>query len=486
MKQMYFTLIFISAALLVKAQPTQPAAPVACNPNLCITNANIDVCPAGSNTVVTDTRNGVYNRGNNGNHLGVNAVWRYRNIATVAGVTINAEVTVGAISNAVLESLDDDAALDQANNSIANLFAPRIGADQTLNGTDRRGYVQFTMTFFKNNTGTNNNTNADFAMPVSLSNINYVHYDIDGNDANNVNTGSAGSWFRETGLAQRISGGNPLVLANSQTDLVAYNYTDPVSTSWTGFAGTTCERDGVSRCAQVAASFSYNGSLPSITFRMGYDYNAGGNVGRPVRQYGSRLGCFNFPSQSTLPVRLLSFTASYRNQHTLLNWSSDNEVNFEKYIVERSSNGSDYSSVGEKIPLGGSAKNSYELNDDLNSVNGSSFYYRLKMLDKDGVFKYSSVLLIKKDAKALSGISVSPNPVRSGTNTVRFSAPSNAVIDIRVVDISGKLVLQQQNKVYEGNNSISINQLDKLPPGIYVLQMLNEGNVSVAKFSVVR
>ncbi len=486
MKQMYLTLIFISAALLVKAQPTQPAAPVACNPNLCITNANIDVCPAGSNTVVTDTRNGVYNRGNNGNHLGVNAVWRYRNIATVAGVTINAEVTVGAISNAVLESLDDDAALDQANNSIANLFAPRIGADQTLNGTDRRGYVQFTMTFFKNSTGANNNTNADFVVPVSLSNINYVHYDIDGNDASNVNTGSAGSWFRETGLAQRISGGNPLVLANSQTDLVAYNYTDPVSTSWTGFAGTTCERDGVSRCAQVAASFSYNGSLPSITFRMGYDYNAGGNVGRPVRQYGSRLGCFNFPSQSTLPVRLLSFTASYRNQHTQLNWSSDNEVNFEKYIVERSSNGSDYSSVGEKIPLGGAAKNSYELNDDLNSVNGSTFYYRLKMLDKDGVFKYSSILLIKKDAKALSGISVSPNPVRSGTNTVRFSAPSNAVIDIRVVDISGKLVLQQQNKVYEGNNSISINQLDKLPPGIYVLQMLNEGNVSVAKFSVVR
>jgi Secretion system C-terminal sorting domain len=486
MKKMYLTLIIVSAALLVKAQPTLPAAPVACNPNLCITNSNIDVCPPGSNTVVTDTRNGLYNRGNNGNHLGVAAIWRYRNIATVGGVTINAEVTIVDISNATLEAIDDDAAVDQANVSIASFFSPRIGPDQNLNGTNRRGYVQFTMTFYKNSTGINNNTNTDFATPVSLTNINYVHYDIDGNDAGNVNSGTAGSWFRETGLAQRISAGNPLVLANSQTDLVAYNYTDPVTTTWTGFAGTTCERDGVSRCAQVASSFSYTGSLPSISFRMGYDYNAGGNVGRPVRQYGSRLGCFNFPSQSTLPVRLLSFTASYRSQHTILNWSSDNEVNFEKYIVERSGNGSDFVAVGEKTPLGGTSKNSYELNDDLNSVNGSNFYYRLKMLDKDGVFKYSSVLLIKKDAKALSGISVSPNPVRSGTNTVRFSSPANALIDIRVVDISGKIVLQQQNKVYEGNNSISINQVDKLPPGIYVLQMLNEGNVSVAKFSVVR
>ncbi|RZM20729.1 MAG: hypothetical protein EOO88_35350, partial [Pedobacter sp.] len=329
MKKMYLLLMSLSAAFLVMAQPTLPANPVSCNANSCITNANIDVCPATSNFVVTDTRNGSYNRGNNGNHLGAGAIWRYRNIATVAGVTINAEVTINTVSNATLDDIDDDGAVDQANNSIAGFFSPRIGPDQNLNGTNRRGFVQFTMTFFKNSTGTNSNNGNDFATPVSLANINYVHYDIDGNDADNKNTGGSGvtstpgSWYRETGHAQRIAPGNPIVLANSQTDLVSYTYTDPVTTTWTGFAGTTCERDGVSRCAQVTSSFSYSGSLPSITFRMGYDYNAGGNVGRPIRQYGSRLGCFNFPSQSTLPVRLLSFTAGYRAQKTTLNWASD-------------------------------------------------------------------------------------------------------------------------------------------------------------------
>ncbi len=79
-------------------------------------------------------------------------------MATVGTVTVNVEVTVDAISNATLDNIDDDAAVDQAGVSIINFFAPRISPDQNLNGTDRRGYVQFSMKFYKNSTGTNNNT----------------------------------------------------------------------------------------------------------------------------------------------------------------------------------------------------------------------------------------------------------------------------------------------------------------------------------------
>jgi hypothetical protein len=274
MKKIYSLLIILSAALAAKAQIPIPPAPVPGNTNNCTTNPNIDVCPPSITTVVGTHKNGVYNRGNNANHLGVNAVWRYRNMATVGLVSVNVEVTIDTISNAVLDNIDDDAALDQAGLSIVNFFAPRIGPDQNLNGTDRRGYVQFTMKFYKNSTGINNNTEADFSTSVSLANLNYVHYDIDGGNAGNVNTGTAGSWFRETGLAQRVSPTNPVVLTNAVTELAGYGYTDAAA-NWTGFAGTIYERSGVSRCAQVASSFSYADSQPGITVRMGYDYNAG-------------------------------------------------------------------------------------------------------------------------------------------------------------------------------------------------------------------
>ena len=485
MKQVYFLLIILSVAFTAKAQIPIPAAPAPGNTNNCTTNANIDVCPPGNNTVIGTHRNGVYNRGNSSNHLGPNAIWRYRNMATVGSTTVNVEVTIDAISNATLDNIDDDAAQDEAGVSIANFFAPRISPDQNLNGTNRRGYVQFTMKFYKNSTGTNNGTNADFATATSLLNLNYVHYDIDGGNAGNVNSGTAGSWFRETGLAQKVDATNPLVLSNGITELVSYDYTD-VSVNWTGFAGTIYERDGVSRCAQVASAFSYSTAQPSITVRMGYDYNAGNNVGRPIRQYGSRLGCFNFPSLSTLPVDLINFSATYNNQQTLLKWASENEVNFEKFIVERSTTGSDFTTIAEKRAAGINGRNNYDYTDDLSTATGSVFYYRLKMVDIDGKFTYSPIVLVKKEAKTINGIMLSPNPIVSGYTSVRFAASRPTTVDFKVVDISGKTVLQQKSKAYDGNNTITINNLDKLKPGTYVLQMMNEGESSVIKFSVTR
>lgn len=487
MKKMYPVLLALAAApLFASAQIPMTPNPVACNSNTCFTNANIDVCAPGNNTVVTDHRNGQYTRGNDRNRLSAGAVYRFRNIATVDGITINGEVTIDEVYRATLHSIDDDNAVDQSNVSIRSFFAPRISPDQRLNGTNRNGYVQFTMTFFRNQNGVNQNNNNDFAMPVSLANINYVHYDIDGNDAGNVQRGpTAGSWFRETGTARRLSTGNPIVVANSATDLSAYNY-DHNGSSWAGFAGTTCERDGVSRCAQVASSFSFNGVLPGITFRMGYDYNAGGDVGTPVRQYGSRLGCFNFPAQSTLPVRLLSFNASYRNQQTLLTWTSEAEVAFEKYVVERSADGTNYQPVGERAASGSTARVDYSFVDDLSAENGSQYFYRLRMVDIDGTFKFSSVLLVKREHKNISALAISPNPVRQGQHTIRFSAHGNSTADLRVVDLSGRTIIQQQQKVYPGSNSITIQNMERLQPGTYVLQINSEGELSVVKFTVVR
>ncbi|RYY61427.1 MAG: T9SS type A sorting domain-containing protein [Chitinophagaceae bacterium] len=483
-------LMLLSATFAANAQIPAPGAPPTCNSSSCITNSLIDVCPPGTNNVVSATEGGIYNRGNDANRLAAGAIWRYRNMAVVSGVTINVEVSVDEVYQATLASIDDDNAVDQSNVSMASYFCPRISADQSLVGSasgDRRGYVQFTMRFFKNSTGANNNTNADFATPVNLTNLNYVHYDIDGFSSGG-NVGAAGRWYRETGMAKKVGTNNPQVISNATTDLSAYLYNSGGS-DWTGFAGGICEKDGVSKCAQNAAAFKYNGAFPSITFRMGYDYNPGGTAGRPVRQYGSRLGCFNFPQESVLPVTLVSFNAIFRNNVTTLKWVSENEVNFEKYIVERSNDGLSFSEIGQQSAQGsvsGETKKNYEYSDNLASASGNVFYYRLKMLDIDRKYTYSSTIMVRKEAAALNGIVLNPNPVTNGITTVRFSARRTSSADIRVLDMSGRTVLQQQTKVYEGSNSLSINQIDKLPPGIYSLQLMNEGEVSVIKFSVVR
>lgn len=488
MKQFYSFLLLLSAATAgAQSVPPQAGAPVACNASNCLSNSNIDVCPPGSNTVVSSHVGGTYFSGNNGNHLGANAIWRYRNFAVVDGVTINCEVKIDAIVQATLNSIDDDAAVDQSGNSIASLFSPRIGPDQNLNGTDRRGYVQFTMSFYKNITGANNNTSADFANSVSLSNINYVHYDIDGNDAGNVSNGGAGSWFRETGAAKRISVTNPSIMANSPTELVAYNYTDPASTSWAGFAGSVCERDGVSKCAQIAVSYSYANSQTSITFRMGYDYNAGGNIGQPIRQFGSRLGCFNFPAQITLPVTLTAFSGSYRNNGTLLSWETESEINFDHYEIERSTDNVNYLIVGSVPSQSLSSKSKYQYTDNLSSAMDNVFFYRLKMVDIDGKYKYSNIIMVRRDATAITGITISPNPIiAGGAATVRLNSDARKNVEIRIIDASGRMVLKQQNQLTEGMNSIAFNNLGNIQSGIYTVQVVSDEEILSTRLSVIR
>ena len=142
--------------------------------------------------------------------------------------------------------------------------------------------------------------------------------------------------------------------------------------------------------------------------------------------------------------------------------------------------------LAEKRANGNARRNNYELPDDLSSVAGTVFYYRLKMLDIDGKFTYSSIVIIKKDEKTINGIVINPNTIISGATTVRFTSTRSTTVEFKVIDISGKILMQQINKASEGNNSIVVTNLDKLQPGIYLLQLNNNGEASVIKFSVAR
>jgi hypothetical protein len=94
--------------------------------------------------------------------------------------------------------------------------------------------------------------------------------------------------------------------------------------------------------------------------------------------------------------------------------------------------------------------------------------------------------MIRKESKSINGIAINPTPVVGGIATVRFTSAGNNLVNFRVIDMNGKVVLQQQNKVYEGNNSISINNLDRLQAGFYFLQMANGDETTSVKFNIAR
>jgi hypothetical protein len=405
------------------------------------------------------------------------AVYLYENVVTAPEI-LDALIKIEIDSNAHVSLLD---------NNIPNpaRFQPRVASNEALGSgskTSDGGWVQFSITFIKDNSYQENNplTDVDDTYTTqALTGLRYQHYDVDGF----VNgSGSDAGYFREIGCIS-----SPMdVLVNTPTDIADDGTCDADGYSWRTMMGEIGEHTSISSDLDVTFTATF-GPVSVVRFRLGFDYVKGNGGSITVdREYGTEFGCLIYPAESSLPVRLLSFTGSYRNQATALNWETDNEQNFDHYQVERSASGANYAAIGFKPSANSSGKQSYQYSDDLSSVSGNVFYYRLKIVDKDGQFKYSNVIMIRKESKSINGIAINPNPIKNGMATARFTSSGNALVEFRVVDMTGKIVLQQQNKVYQGNNSISVNNLDRLQPGVYLLQMANGEELATIKFNVAR
>jgi hypothetical protein len=106
------------------------------------------------------------------------------------------------------------------------------------------------------------------------------------------------------------------------------------------------------------------------------------------------------------------------------------------------------------------------------------------MMDLDNRFSYSNIIMIRKDG-VKAGLSLSPNPITAGNiANVRFEANKKGIVELIVTDMNGKVVLRQQIQVYEGVNSLSINNLTRLKPGMYLLQVNDGQELQSVKLSI--
>ena len=185
-----------------------------------------------------------------------------------------------------------------------------------------------------------------------------------------------------------------------------------------------------------------------------------------------------------LPLKLLSFTARPNNKgslssgegrgEVLLNWKTTNEINVDKFEIERSNNGREFSKIGA-VKAG---QTQYSFIDDFSSPSllergGVRFYYRLKMIDKDGQFTYSPVRSLTINNSSLT-ITIFPNPVKDKLQ-VQINSDKSMTLQVQVVSMDGKVV---QSKVLKVHNGVSMQTLNtsSLQCGIYMLKMITTDN----------
>lgn len=124
-----------------------------------------------------------------------------------------------------------------------------------------------------------------------------------------------------------------------------------------------------------------------------------------------------------LPLTLLSFTGSRYNEYNQLQWETADEVNTQNFVLERSADGSSFAAIAT-IAANGSGDGAYSYK-DYTGFSGR-VYYRLRMVDIDGRYTYSTIVTLIKNGSNV--VSIYPNPanddlyINAGTGLLNSQA----------------------------------------------------------------
>ena len=173
-----------------------------------------------------------------------------------------------------------------------------------------------------------------------------------------------------------------------------------------------------------------------------------------------------------LPTKLSYFGAEISNCVTKLKWIAESETDFNKYVVEYSRNGVDFSEAGFINAAQQGLPKTYFFQHT--PPEGKSFY-RLKLLDIDGRVNYSKTIAINSSCNN-SSVLIYPNPVTDFLNINIAVVSSSGKMKAVLYNTQGQLLFNKP--LASGTNVIDMRSI---PSGIYSLQVIENDKISLYK-----
>lgn len=202
------------------------------------------------------------------------------------------------------------------------------------------------------------------------------------------------------------------------------NSTNPVSLSWTGaddaggcglkYYTLYVSADGINfnilkdKITRTDTTFTGAANTTYYFFVLATDSVGNMEVLRPGEVRSTFIG------SGTVPVTWLYFRGTNLGKDNLLEWATGSEQNTREFIVERSLNGTSFTDIGSKPAAGNSSvTTSYTYKDyNVDRLNTSVMYYRLRQVDIDARFKYSNVIRLTVNNNVPQNSIVYPNPTQ--------------------------------------------------------------------------
>ncbi|MGG9961237.1 T9SS type A sorting domain-containing protein [Ferruginibacter sp. SUN106] len=220
-----------------------------------------------------------------------------------------------------------------------------------------------------------------------------------------------------------------------------------------------------------------------------YNFSVAADIGVAVWQenrsgntlaYAQNVNCMGVIGP--LAVHYEYFTGTKNGNNHILNWKVYAENSAKgTMILQQSADARNFKDIYSitATPVQMLQSFSYANTQLLKGIN----YYRLKMIDDNGMITYTSIVALSNADKGFDVISITPNPVMADGNfKYNISAAERLKMTIVITDITGRVVLKQNQTLIAGFNAIDM-KVANLASGTYqVYGITGEGRTKVMGF----
>ncbi len=180
-----------------------------------------------------------------------------------------------------------------------------------------------------------------------------------------------------------------------------------------------------------------------------------------------------------LPIKFSYVNAAKANGYNMVYWKaacSSPEVTFS---VERSADGSNFSSINTVYASQARCAQPFEYAD--NAPLSGNVFYRIKSVEATGVISYSTIVKLSGQQSEMKLKAVLPNPVSTQAQ-LNILSPKKDQVSITVIAMDGRIVLQSSVQLQAGTSYVNLD-VSQLQSGVYMIKgVFGNGDSNTIKF----
>ncbi|MBC7937619.1 MAG: hypothetical protein H7Y86_19900 [Rhizobacter sp.] len=211
----------------------------------------------------------------------------------------------------------------------------------------------------------------------------------------------------------------------------------------------------------------YTGISTPVDLQGGTNFNFTIN-GDPASINATRFRLV-FKQSAALPVSFSDVNAWQQGENIAVSWKVENQLNVDRYEVEKSVDGSNFNKVNTQLVVNPNITATTYNWLDLHAVNGDNFY-RIRNVDRDGTVAYSKIVKVNI-GKGPGGMVIYPNPVTGGVIGLQLKNMAPGRYKIRLLNAIGQALLIKEMTHAGGNASEKITLTNDIAKGLYSLEI---------------